>query len=90
MRIRRTIWSLVVLAVWAGAGGLAARGEEMTITTYYPSPRGVYDELQANTITLPDKTTGQRYTLTMNAGRLLLTDVAGERAFILLELPEEE
>ena len=27
-----------------------AMAEEMTLTTYYPSPRGIYDELRSNTM----------------------------------------
>lgn len=79
-------------------GGLAASGEDITLTTYYPSPRGVYDELQANRATvkelqtdrilLKDAATGRSVSLSMEGGRFFITDVEGQRRFLLLEFPE--
>jgi hypothetical protein len=40
------IW--VVLVILVGVSGLQARAETITLTTYYPSPFGVYDELKVN------------------------------------------
>ena len=48
---------IIGAAVWLAP---AARGEEITVSTYYPSPRGVYDELRANTVVLKDKPRGSR------------------------------
>ena len=59
----------------------------MTITTYYPSPRGVYDELVANTVVLKDTETGKSYSLTVHKGKLLVTDLEKHQAFVLLEFP---
>ena len=84
-----------VLARWLiGVGGAAAciapavRGEDLTVTTYYPSPRGVYDELRANTVVLKDSATGKSYSLTVHAGKLLVTDLEKHQAFMLIEFPE--
>ena len=66
----------------------AARGEDITVSTYYPSPRGVYDELRANTVVLKDSTTGKSYSLTVHEGKLLVTDLEKHKAFVLLEIPE--
>ena len=65
----------------------AVRGEDITVSTYYPSPRGVYDELRANTVVLKDSTTGKSYSLTVHDGKLLATDLEKHRAFVLLEFP---
>ena len=66
----------------------AVRGEDITVSTYYPSPRGVYDELRANTVVLRDSATGKSYSLTVHEGKLLVTDLEKHKAFILLEVPE--
>ena len=66
----------------------AVRGEDITVSTYYPSPRGVYDELRANTVVLRDSATGKSYSLTAHEGKLLVTDLETHKAFVLLELPE--
>ena len=66
----------------------AVRGEDITVSTYYPSPRGVYDELRANTVVLRDSATEKSYSLTMREGKLLVTDLAKHKAFVLLEFPE--
>ena len=65
----------------------AVRGEDITVTTYYPSPRGVYDELVANTVVLKDTETGKSYSLTVRKGKLLVTDLEKHQAFMLLEFP---
>jgi hypothetical protein len=70
------------------AGWLTVCGEEITLTTYYPSPRGVYDELRANRVVLTDRATGKLYSLSVNEGRFLMTDVEKQQAFVLLELPD--
>jgi hypothetical protein len=106
MRMPMRRWGLGV----AGAvilGNLAGWAEEeITLTTYYPSPRGVYNELRANRyasftepekyvlemtseVVLYDKATGQDYSLNMERGRLLLTDLKRGKSFLLLELPED-
>ena len=82
-------WWLVGVAVWLLLGIGRGGAEDITLTTYYPSPRGVYDELQANTLVLKDRSTGSTYSLTMNAGRLLITDTAQGRTFMIIELPVE-
>ena len=66
----------------------AVRGEDITVSTYYPSPRGVYDELRANTVILRDSATGKSYSLTVHEGKLLVTDLETHKAFVLLEIPE--
>lgn len=78
------------LMVGLFVGGLVvfAGEESITMTTYYPSPRGVYDELRANRVVLTDRQTGSTYSLTMEQGKLLLTDLQGSKAFVILELPE--
>ena len=45
--IRRISWSLALGSILL-ASFTPSLAEEITLTTYYPSPRGVYDELQAN------------------------------------------
>lgn len=42
--MRRRVVVLAIFLLFAGAGWLLA--EDITLTTYYPSPRGVYDELR--------------------------------------------
>ena len=74
---------------------LTAYGEELKVTTYYPSPRGVYDELRANElvakkVTLTDHVTDQHYTLLMNDGKLLIADLKQDKAYVIIEFPEEE
>ena len=82
-------WTLSVAATAAlCAGALAASGENLTLTTYYPSPRGVYDELRANRLILNDQATGKSYGLTVSNGRFLLTDTEKQQAYLLLELPD--
>ena len=41
--MRRTAWLALSMALGLTATALA---EEITLTTYYPSPRGVYKELR--------------------------------------------
>ncbi len=77
-----------------GAGGLLAQGEELKVTTYYPSPRGVYNELRANElvakqVTLTDHDTEKHYTLMMKEGKLLIADVESQEAFVMIEFPQE-
>ena len=78
---------LIGVGVGLLSGWLVAHGEEITLTTYYPSPRGVYDELRANRLVLKDQATGKHYSLTVDRGRFLLTDSEEHKAFVLLELP---
>ena len=81
-----TRWSwLWALAAVFGTG-LLAYGEDITLTTYYPSPRGVYDELRANRLILTDQKTKEDYALTMEEGRLLLTDVKRQKAFVVVDV----
>ena len=85
-------------AMWGrwfiGAAGVAllvapaARSEDISVSTYYPSPRGVYDELRANTMVLKDSATGKSYSLTVHEGKVLVTDLEKRQAFVLLEFPE--
>ena len=79
---------LVGLAGAAVCLAPAVRGEDLTVSTYYPSPRGVYDELHASTVILKDSTTGKSYSLTVREGKLLATDLEADKAFVLLEFPE--
>ncbi|MBI3324224.1 MAG: hypothetical protein HYZ92_02995 [Candidatus Omnitrophica bacterium] len=44
MTAKRQGWMVAVLLLGTAAYALA---EEITLTTYYPSPRGVYDQLRA-------------------------------------------
>ena len=67
---------------------LLAYGEDITVTTYYPSPRGVYNELRANLLVLTDQKTKQEYSLTMESGRLLLTSLKDGKAFIVADVSE--
>ena len=74
---------------------LTAYGEDLRVTTYYPSPRGVYDELRANElvakkVTLTDHVTDQQYTLLMNDRRLVIADLGQDKAFVIIEFPEEK
>ena len=85
--MKRVRWILLGVLL---LGGLIAQAEDITISTYYPSPRGVYDELRANVVTLMDKTTGQFYSLSVNEGRLLVSDDQSKRQFILVEFPQEK
>ena len=85
--MKRWSWLWAVAAVLGL--GWAAHGEDITISTYYPSPRGVYDELRANRLILTDQKTKQDYTLTMEDGRLLLTDSKNEKAFIVVDVGSE-
>ncbi len=84
-RSARWLLSIGVAALWAAP---LAHGEDLTISTYYPSPRGVYDELRANTVVLNDSATGKSYSLTVHEGKVLITDLARHRAFVLLEFPD--
>ena len=77
-----------VLGAVLGAG-LLAYGEDITVTTYYPSPRGVYDELRANRLVLTDQKTKQEYSLTMEGDRLLLTNLKDRKAFVVVDVSEE-
>ena len=79
---------LMGLAGAAACVAPAARGEDISVSTYYPSPRGVYDELRANTVVLKDSATGKSYSLTVHEGKLLVTDLEKHQAFVLLEFPE--
>ena len=65
---------------------LAAYAEEISISTYYPSPRGVYDELRANRLILTDAATKRTYQLTMNGGRLVITDQQRDKGFVVIDL----
>ncbi len=47
-RIARSI--VMMIGVLAVASSMPALAEEMTLTTYYPSPRGMYDGLRTNTL----------------------------------------
>ncbi|HEX9779696.1 MAG TPA: hypothetical protein VGB20_00620 [bacterium] len=88
-------WLGGFLAGAAAAGALilgSGRGvqsEEITMTTYYPSPRGVYDELRVNTLVFRDTKTGTVYSLKMNDKRLILTDMEEEQAYLVVDLEPE-
>ena len=82
-----TRW-LIGIAGAAACFAPAVRGEDITVSTYYPSPRGVYDELRANTMVLKDSATGKSYSLTVHEGKLLVTDLEKRQAFVLLEFPD--
>ena len=86
-RTRSARWLLGIgaAALWAAP---LAHGEDLTISTYYPSPRGVYDELRANTVVLKDSVTGKSYSLTVREGKVLITDLEKRRAFVLIEFPD--
>ena len=84
--MKRWSWLWAVAAVLGL--GWAAHGEDITISTYYPSPRGVYDELRANLLVLTDQKTKQEYSLTMESGRLLLTSLKDGKAFIVADVSE--
>lgn len=40
------MWRHVIAVVLVWGPALAARAEDVTVSTYYPSPRGVYKELR--------------------------------------------
>ena len=82
--MKRWGWLWVLGAVFGT--GLLAYGEDITLTTYYPSPRGAYDELRANRLVLSDQKTKQDYTMTMEDGRLLLTDSKSQKSFVLVDV----
>jgi hypothetical protein len=69
-------------------GGIAV-AEDMTISTYYPSPRGVYDELVVNTLRLRDAAKNRDYDVTVKDGKLLLTDKKYNKSFLIVELPPD-
>ncbi len=64
------------------AGFSYVAAEEITLTTYYPSPRGVYSELKAGTI---NSTADTPYEFDLNEGNIvakemvLIDDVTGEK-----------
>ena len=76
-------------AALLGAVIAAAAEEQITLTTYYPSPRGVYDELRARryaSFTQPEK-----YVLDMESGEAKLgslsfvDEVSGRRYGLKVE-----
>ena len=85
--MKRWSWVWALSAVFGA--GLLAYGEDITLATYYPSPRGVYDELRANRLILTDQKTKQDYVLTMEDGRLLLTDSKNRKAFVVVDVSGE-
>ena len=81
----RWLMGIVVGVICAAA---VAMGEEVTVSTYYPSPRGVYNELRVNRLVLVDEATQQLYEMVMANGRLTVTDTKKQRTFLLLDLNE--
>ena len=64
---------LIIASIVAGAI-IAVAQESVTLTTYYPSPKGVYDEIRANklaSIDAPDE-----YFIEMKTGRAVISEVA--------------
>jgi len=80
----------IAAGVLAGvlATGLAAYAEEISLSTYYPSPRGVYDELRVNKLVLTDAATKRTYQMTMDHGKLVITDQDREKNFVIIDLGE--
>jgi hypothetical protein len=87
---KRTVFVLVLLLGLAAGGLFAIAQESITLTTYYPSPKGVYDELRANTLSLKDGETGDIYSLTMKGGKLIITDMARKRGFIVIDFNQPQ
>jgi hypothetical protein len=54
--MRKTVF--FVFCICALASNALVAEESLTITTYYPSPYGVYNELSTNTLVLPEQGTG--------------------------------
>lgn len=56
MRKRRVLISVIlglfVLFLFAGGAAKPGKGENITVTTYYPSPHGVYKTIEASELIL--------------------------------------
>ena len=69
-----SVWTtaLVCLGVF-GLSMMQAAGEDVTLATYYPSPRGVYEEVRANRFVALDG--GTSYGLDTREGTVELSQV---------------
>ena len=77
----------VVVALLLGTAAYAIAQEQITLTTYYPSPRGVYDELRARLYEdFDDNGPPNNYQLDMNnTTRLNILNVTGVAEALTVE-----
>ncbi len=73
-----------VAVLWSTT--MTAFAEDITLTTYYPSPRGVYKELRVNDAGLAPSTAALEITQTGTIPALLVNDQAGDPSpFVIKE-----
>lgn len=63
------VFAALLTAIWLAP---VAHAEEITLTTYYPSPRGVYKELRAEVI---EANNGSEFSFKLNEGTVVAEEL---------------